>query len=225
LKVKPDGTVYYKERFHGLFNSETNLKKFPFDSQQLKLILESPLDDSKNIVLAVDRNKNGKSKRAFLPGWEIGSARAFVNNNYLEVDGWYYPEFVYEIELSRLSGAYVWNVFAPLLLIVIIAWLVFWSKSFEANCGISVSCLLSAIAFHIVIAEELPKVSYLTFINGFILLSYIFIALSIVQIVVKHRLELEKKHELSIAIDRGSRWLFPTLFGLSNLVLIVIFLL
>lgn len=65
LKVKPDGTVYYKERFQGLFNSETNLKKFPFDSQKLKLILESPLDDSKNLVLAGDRNKIGKSNEAF----------------------------------------------------------------------------------------------------------------------------------------------------------------
>lgn len=223
LKVTPDGTVHYKERFHGQFNSKTNLKKFPFDSQKLKLILESPVDDLKNLILFVDKNKNGKSKEAFLSGWIIDDTRAFVTTKRAEFENDYYSRFVYEICFSRTPEAYIWNVFAPLLLIIVISWTVFWSNSFEANCGISISCLLSAIAFNIVITQELPKVSYLTFMNGFILISYIFIGLTLVQIVVKHRLDLEKKNELSMMVDRKARWLFPTIFGLSNLILIAIF--
>jgi len=122
LKVTPDGTVHYKERFHGQFNSETNLKKFPFDSQTLKLILESPVDDVKNLILFVDKNKNGKSKEAFLSGWIINDARAFAITKKEEFENAYYSTFVYEIDLSRTPEAYIWNVFAPLLLIIIISW-------------------------------------------------------------------------------------------------------
>jgi hypothetical protein len=76
---------------------------------------------------------------------------------------------------------------------------------------------LSAIAFNIVVAAALPKVSYLTFINGFFLISYVFINLAVIQSVVKHRLDLEKKNELSMMVDRKVRWLFPTIFGLPLL--------
>lgn len=225
LKVTPDGTVHYKERFHGQFNSETNLKKFPFDSQTLKLILCSPVEDLESLKLFVNKNKNGKSKEAFLSGWIINDARAFVITKKEEFENVERSTFIYEIDLSRTPEAYIWNVFAPLFLIIIISWTVFWSNSFEANCGIAISCLLSAIAFNIVVAAELPKVAYLTFMNGFILISYIFIGLTLVHIVFKHRLDLEKKNELSIMVDRTARWLFPTTFGVANLILIAIFLL
>lgn len=225
LKVKPDGTVYYKERFTGQFNSEMNLKRFPFDSQEIELILESPLDDVKDVAFVVDSNKIGKSQEAFLTGWTIGESKAIIRDRKSEIEEVYFNEFIYQISISRNSKPYVWNIILPLLFIVGISWTVFWSRSFESNTVMASSSLLSAIAFNIVIAEELPKVAYLTFMNGFILSVYIFICLVIIYTVLKHWLDLEKKKELSLKIDRTARWLFPVTFGVSNIVLIVVFLL
>ncbi|MEH2360704.1 hypothetical protein [Nostoc sp.] len=77
-----------------------------------------------------------------------------------------------------------------------------------------------AIAFNIVIAEELPKVPYLTYLNGFILIVYIFITLVIIYTVVKHRINLETHKEVSLKIHRTACWLVPLTFGVTNIVLI-----
>jgi hypothetical protein len=196
LKVKLDGTVYYKERFTGQFNSEMTLKRFPFDSQKIELILESPLDDIRDVAFVVDNNKIGKSQDAFLTGWTIGESKAMVRARKSEIEEVYFNEFIYQINISRNSKPYVWNIILPLVFIIGISWTVFWSRSFESNTVIATSSLLSAIAFNIVVAEELPKVSYLTFMNGFILTIYVFIYLVIIYTVLKHWLDLEKKKEL-----------------------------
>jgi hypothetical protein len=225
IKVSPDGTVNYKERFKGTFNSEMDVRRFPFDRQKLKLVLESPLNDTREVVFNVDKIKTGKSPEAFLTGWKIGEHNAVAQITKSEVEDIKENKYTYEINIFRDSDSYFWNIIVPLLLIIAVSFTVFWSRSFESNTVISFSSLLSAIAFNIVIAEELPKVAYLTFINGFILISYLVICLAIIQIVIKHYLNAEKKEELSIKMDRICRWLFPSAFGLSNLILILIFLL
>ncbi|MDM9382330.1 hypothetical protein QUB80_16620 [Chlorogloeopsis sp. ULAP01] len=225
LKVKPDGTVYYKERFTGRFNDEINLKKFSFDSQRLRLILTAPLYNTKDINFIVDKRTTGKSPNAFLTGWTIGEYNALVGSKKSEFEEVSYPEFIYEINISRYSVPYILNIILPLLFIIAISWTVFWSRSFESNTVIATSSLLSAIAFNIVIAEDLPKVAYVTYLNGFILVVYIFITLVIIYTVVKHRINLETHKELSSKIDRTARWLVPFAFGLTNIVLIGIFLL
>ncbi|PIG90986.1 hypothetical protein [Gloeocapsopsis sp. IPPAS B-1203] len=219
LKVEPDGTVHYKERFTGQFNSEMNLQRFPFDRQKLRVIVEA-LDNIENIVLLADNSKTGAAKDAFLTGWRIRDFQAFPRVRVSEVEEESFSEYVSEINILRYHNPYIWNVFLPLLFIIIVSWTVFWSRSFESNTVIATSSLVSAIAFNIVVVEELPKVSYLTFINGFILIVYVFICLVIIYTVVKHWLDLEKKKELSLKIDRTARWLVPAVFGVSNIILI-----
>jgi hypothetical protein len=225
IKVNPDGIVTYKERFKGTFNSEMDVRRFPFDRQKLKLVIQSPLNDSKEVVFNVDKSKTGKSSEAFLTGWKLGEQNAVAQITKSEIENIEESKYTYEINIFRDSDSYFWNIIVPLLLIVAVSFTVFWSRSFESNTVISFSSLLSAIAFNIVIAEELPKVAYLTFINGFILISYLVICLAIIQIVIKHYLNAEKKEHISIQMDRVCRWLFPSSFGLSNLILIMIFLL
>jgi hypothetical protein len=225
IQVKSDGTVYYRERFNGTFNSEMNLKRFPFDRQQLKLILESPLTDKNTLAFTVDDNKTGKSADAFLTGWTLEDYRAFIVDRQFDVDPIAVNRYVYEIAVSRSYNSYIWNIIIPSLLIIGISWTVFWSRSFESNVVIAFSALLCAIAFNIVIAEELPKVAYLTLMNGFISIGYIFLCLSVVQIVIKHNFNVKKKEERSEKLDKKSRWIFPTAFLASNILLILVFML
>lgn len=194
LLVKPDGTVYYQEQFDGTFYSELNFRKFPFDSQKLQLLLE-PIDSNNdgNIVFVADITRIGKSKTAFLTEWNIGEVASKISTRSFEIDKINIPQFIYEIEITRVQGLYVWNIFIPLLLITSISWTVFWSRSFESNAVIGYSSTLFAIAFNVVIAEDLPKLAYITFINGFVLLVYIFICLSILQILLKHCLNIQGK--------------------------------
>lgn len=116
LEVKPDRTVYYSEKFIGIFNSNMHLKKFPFDSQKLKLIMRC-LNDTKNIVLFTDETKIGKSPDAFLPGWKIGNITVAANSINYKVEDQHLTVITYEISLSRFSSFYIWNTTLPSLFI------------------------------------------------------------------------------------------------------------
>ena len=64
----------------------------------------------------------------------------------------------------------------PVFLILCIAWYVLWipTEKYEARLNTSIIALLSLIAYNFVFQDDIPKLEYLTDIDRFILLSYIF---------------------------------------------------
>ena len=64
----------------------------------------------------------------------------------------------------------------PVFLILCVAWFVLWipTKYFEARLATSMVALLSLIAYNFVFANDIPKLEYLTALDKFILLSYVF---------------------------------------------------
>ncbi len=68
-------------------------------------------------------------------------------------------------------------MFVPLLLMVILSWTVFWIESSELNSQVDISAttILTVIAFAFAIQANLPKVPYLTFIDVFFLVCYLFV--------------------------------------------------
>lgn len=227
LTVRPDGTVNYQERFNGKFLTPGDVRSFPFDTQNLNIILEDIgiYENSKHLILSVDKSKVGKSQNAFLTEWDIKDVIARVETKKINIEQHSYDKFIYTITIKRRYQFYVWNILVPLILIIIVSWTVFWSKSYEANVVISFSSLLADIAFNIVVADSLPKISYMTFMDGFILTGYVLICLSIFQIVLKHYLDIQQYKELAVKVDYISRRLFPGLFVGANILLILIFLL
>ena len=64
----------------------------------------------------------------------------------------------------------------PVFLILCVAWFVLWipTKYFETRLTTSMVALLSLIAYNFVFADDVPKLQYLTSLDKYILLSYIF---------------------------------------------------
>ena len=62
MRVEPDGTVLYVERFDAFITSTFHLKSFPFDVQKLRIIVHSFTDQQESIafvpqpVAGMDRN-------------------------------------------------------------------------------------------------------------------------------------------------------------------------
>tara|TARA_X000000950_G_C13598033_1_gene530168 strand:- start:326 stop:583 length:258 start_codon:yes stop_codon:yes gene_type:complete len=72
--------------------------------------------------------------------------------------------------------------------------------------------MLSLIAYNFVIDESLPKIGYLTLIDWFVFLAYVYSAIPTIQTVVVHNL-LKTKKTQSEVIDEKSRYLVPTSFA------------
>ena len=90
--------------------------------------------------------------------------------------------FVVSMDTERKSLFMVRLVIVPLLLIVMLSWSVFWMDQSSLGDRISVSFIgiLTVVAYQIVLSEILPRISYLTLMNGFLNMSFFVVCASVV---------------------------------------------
>jgi cadmium resistance protein CadD (predicted permease) len=125
---------------------------------------------------------------------------------------------------ERLSGYFIVKIIIPLVLIVMMSWVVFWISPKEAGTQISVSVtsMLTLIAYRFAVGTYLPKVSYLTRLDGFILMSTILVFMSLVEVVVTSTLARGDGLAVARRVDRWARTVFPFVFILLSLYALVI---
>jgi hypothetical protein len=221
VDVAPDGTVEYRQRFVGPFSQPLNLNKFPFDTQTFRLHLISPGNTSSDVEFV--RNQNwidagipmaaGIAKNISLPDWKIESYRT-DSAPYVVAVGADVAGFAFDFVAKRDSGYYVWKVILPLLLIVMMSWSVFWIDPSSAGTQIAVATtsMLTLIAYRFAIDSQVPKVSYLTKMDQFIVVGTVLIFLTLMQVVLTARLAQKGRDVLAKRIDKVSRWVFPATF-------------
>jgi hypothetical protein len=230
IGVFPDGTVSYVERFDALISSTFHLRAFPFDTQKLEILVH-PFTDQQQFV-------------SFIPGsFPVWAAAEF--ETYSSVGSWQFrsltfrfgragsqfgpgaiSEVRFEITMQRRYGFYMWKVFLPLLLMVIVSWSIFWFDPPEVSSQVTIAIrvILTIIAFALAISLTLPRIPYLTFADGFFLCCYIFAFLAMVELTAVHIAYRNEGRKIATNIRRTARWLVPVAFLVVNSLLIVHFL-
>ena len=81
-----------------------------------------------------------------------------------------------EIELKRNFQHYLLKIMLPVFLILCVAWYVLWipTRKYETRLNTSIIALLALIAYNFVFQDDIPKLNYLTDLDWYILLSYVF---------------------------------------------------
>ena len=124
------------------------------------------------------------------------------------------PELEIDLQVRRKSRYYIWKVFLPLIVMVAIAYSAFWIKigDYYTQISITLTAILTEIAFLFAISSSLPKVPYLTFIDAFFLVSFVFSFVSMLELVVVHQaLEWEWPDHAN-RIRRISQLLYPLIY-------------
>jgi Neurotransmitter-gated ion-channel ligand binding domain/Neurotransmitter-gated ion-channel transmembrane region len=230
LRVAPDGLMSYAERFDAVLTSTFHLKSFPFDKQVLEVIIHpftvqqpfvSFVPNEMPVWTAAEFNSYSslESWRFRSIAFEIGEAASQFGKNTM-------AEARFEIAVERRYGFYLWKVFLPLLLMVVVSWSVFWFDPPEVSSQvqIAVTTILTIIAFALAISLTLPRVPYLTFADGFFLTCYIFAFVTMVELTAVHIAYRNERRKVAAKIRGTARWLVPSAFVLVNSILIVHFL-
>lgn len=84
---------------------------------------------------------------------------------------------------------------------------------------ICIATILAMIALEFTIARDLPRMSYITFLDAVFLTSFIFTFLAIVEIITVHYLIVGEMESLAVRIHRSSRWIFPLAYFVVLIVL------
>ena len=119
-----------------------------------------------------------------------------------------------DITAHRKVGFHIWKIFLPLVLIIGISWSVFWiwTENVANRLSISMIGFLTAISFGFFISSSLPKISYLTFMDYGIIGIYVFMTLTVLEVLTTHFLSNRGKELIASRLNLYSRWLFPASF-------------
>ncbi len=119
--------------------------------------------------------------------------------------------FMMTIEVQRVPTYYFWKVIFPLCLIVIMSWIPRWLDPKESGTGIGISttAFLTLVAYLFAITVLLPRVSYLTRMDKFILLATVLVFTALLQTVAHAYLVNQKKIELVLRANIASRIIYP----------------
>jgi hypothetical protein len=118
------------------------------------------------------------------------------------------------MDVERKSLFMVRLVIVPLLLIVVLSWSVFWMDQSSLGDRISVSFIgiLTVVAYQIVLSEILPRISYLTLMNGFLSMSFFVMCASVGVSLWVGWLDRRGQTATGDRIDRRCRWIFPVVY-------------
>jgi hypothetical protein len=77
---------------------------------------------------------------------------------------------------------------------------------------VAITTMLTLIAYRFAIDTDLPKISYLTRMDFFILLSTVLVYASLIEVVVTSAFAKNGKISRARTLDLWMRWFFPSLF-------------
>ena len=231
LTAQPDGTVNYLEQVNATVSSDFDFRKFPFESQTATIIWEPLSVDAKGVVLQQNATATGYNKDSYvsLSEWQILGINTQLTSKKAEKEDKIYSRYIFEIKLKRNYQYYIFKVFIPLLLITLISWTTFWmnpSAVFATQMTVGLTSTLTAITFNFTVANALPRVPYMTLMDAYIFISYLFFFSSIIANVTLHYLLTHHKQpESVVGMLHKVRWIFPLAFILAQATAMIIFLL
>lgn len=221
VDVAPDGMATYRQRIVGSFTQSLNLRALPFDRDTFRVRFVVPGQSPQDIRFVPDsvalaaglKEGVGRAETLTLQDWSMTSTTSRVEpfKAGLGVD---LASFTVEFAAARQAGHFVFKVIIPLILIVAMSWAVFWIEPNDASTQVTVSltAMLTLIAYQFVIDAEVPDLPYLTRLDAFILMSSILVFLSLIEVLVTTKFAHRDRIALARAIDRRCRIAFPLLF-------------
>jgi hypothetical protein len=225
IEILSNGTVQSRVRSNGKFKSKFNFKQFPFDTQTFdyKIYAEFPIQFIKfkaNTKMEVYKKNLYKAENEGgldIPSWKVRDVDYYIDR-YKE-DSYVYNGFVVEIKAERESAYYLFKIIIPIFFLLVITWSVFWiyGSEIEAKVNISVVTLLALIAYNFIIDGDLPKLSYLTYLDAYILISYFFAGGATILCVYSYLRYRKYKNKIN-KVDSYAKIFGPLVYGFLNLI-------
>jgi hypothetical protein len=215
VEVSPEGDVILRQKVWGWFSQPLNLRDFPLDRQTLTVHLAAIglLESQVNIdpLIFSDERRSNIAAQFSLPDFEVLSW-AVESRAYYPFEGKVgIPGLAMDISIQRHASFYVWKIILPLCLIVIISWVPRWidPRHIGTNIGIATSAFLTLVAYLFAVAHLLPRVSYFTRMDLFILLAMIMVFVGLIQTVATSTLAQTEVSPQAERVDRWSRIVYP----------------
>jgi hypothetical protein len=216
VDITPDGTVTYRQRFYGQFASPLDLHDFPLDEHEFSIQLVVPGYAPEEIQIV----SNGEGFESFrlpemtIPDWTVSDFDVQSAAWSIVPEGRQLSGLKGTFNARRHLGFYVGKAFVSVAIIVFMSWVVFWisPEHVGPRLSVAVTSMLTLVAYRFLLGQGLPPVSYLTRLDYFLLGSTILVFIALIQVALTSAMDGEGDRSRGVAINRLSRWVFPTFF-------------
>jgi len=214
VEVSPSGEVVQRQRMWGDLTQATDLRNFPFDAHRFDIDLLAVGKSPAQVALVQDELVESMVAPDYtlpdwtITGWEAGSFDLLpVPGSSKAISG-----FRFSFEASRNTTYYLLKVILPLLLLATLSWLVFWISIEESSIQVSVSIttILTLIAYRFAIGSSLPAVSYMTRLDSMILGATVLTFAALGLVVIIQSLRRNDRLATALRLQRICRIAFPT---------------
>jgi hypothetical protein len=185
-EVIADKPTFKLYRLLGNFKSPPDLRKYPFDSQDLKIIIEDDSRGTDQIRFSADKERTQLARGFRALGWQVSYVQArSLSQSYpdrFEGDDLYYGRYIFTLGLDRFATSAAFKVFVPAFVIVLISLLGMWvpPNEMEVRSNAGAPMLAGAVLFHYALMQELPATSYMTRADKLMLGVYVSLALGMI---------------------------------------------
>lgn len=176
IEDKPTEKFY---RILANLNTPIDLRKFPYDTQELRIVLEDKREAIEKIKYVPNPSETGIDPAIVFPGWVLADWKANSIEHDYPIYGEKYSQYVFSVQIGRIKMNSFLKTFLPVLfmmLIVICSFFLEEDKIITRLATIS-SGLLAAVMFHVSISNQIPPVSYVTFADKFMMTTYLVLLL------------------------------------------------
>jgi hypothetical protein len=209
LRVDPEGNVEFRVGYYGSLSARLDLRRFPFDEQRLTISVSTDYPP-REVELVGDAESTGVLSSADLAGWRIVRMDGAPMARPLEAASATYSVTEFAVWVEREAGYYLWKVFLPLSFIIGMASIVFWldPRELGPQIGVSTATAFTLVAFLESLDRFLPRVSYLTTADTFVLGTIVLVFAALAECIVAGRLAKTGRYELAHRIDVVGRWAY-----------------
>ncbi len=209
-----------KQQINYQVTNSSDFRKFPFDdiSTSADFIFQ-------DIDLSVPPRYNPEITMSqgndILYEWKINDHRLNCCDTQLYGQG-VLQTLDYSFDLNRKSFYYVLKIILPVIFLVYLSFSVFYirARELESKLAVSMGSLLTLVAYNFVFGDDVPKLNYITVLDAWILLSYLFAGLS-TMITIWSYWDYHRDQQTGLynTIDRTLRWFVPITYHLLMAIL------
>uniref|UniRef100_A0A8C4S8I5 GABA(C) receptor n=1 Tax=Erpetoichthys calabaricus TaxID=27687 RepID=A0A8C4S8I5_ERPCA len=183
LRVYPDGNILYSVRITVTALCSMDFSRFPLDTQNCSLELESYAYNENDLMLYW---KNGNDS---LRTEEILLSQFFIEefnpSNGLALyssTGWYNRLYINFI-LRRHIFFFMLQTYFPTMLMVMLSWVSFWidRRAVPARVSLGITTVLTMSTIITGVSSSMPQVSYVKAVDIYLWASFLFVFLSVIE--------------------------------------------
>ena len=159
-----------------------DLRKYPFDNHDIKIVIESSNYDKSEVVYEVNPVTTAIDPDVFILGWELNhTPAAAIVPQYYKAWDLYYTRYVFTAQLTKPALAGWLKGLLPAIIIVLgsLFALFITSKNVGNRVAIITSALVASVLYHLNFTSRVPPIGYLTYGDIFMIINYVILLISL----------------------------------------------